>query len=377
MTPSRQHRSLAIVTVVILSAGIGLLARGPLAHASGPPGTGAWSASVWESGWDILVPGFVYWEATGSLVGTINLDGAAYALGSTSFSLSASSPAESWVSGSGTVSWVSFSGTATDLGGLANWSVSGSGSGTVGTYERVGSHVSITVRLPVDLCPASGPCSTVTHEFGIEAEAAGWSLLCYCSLAGAYVQRELPGPIVPTTLPTTTAPTTTSTLVPPTTVPPLVKSVGMAAAQGDLTYGGAGVPAAPGACVPTTFSIGGSAETVVVNTAATHYRGPLSFVGSGSSACEAFTEGTGALSMAFDGEAPTGATIECPPTAGTYERRGLAWRSSVTTTCSLNGLPTPVTVRLEGILQPDPPGAGLTAPLVAAEIVGTATVVPA
>lgn len=381
MTARRGKAVRAAAAALAVASGVGVLVVDPPAHASSPPGTGAWSASVFDSGLslDPFFPVPVWWQASGSFVGTLNMDGDTYAVSDAFFDLYASSPAENWYMGSGTIDGFSMSGTAADPDGAGTWWLSASSSGPLGTYDRVGPHLDATIRVEVELCPPSDPCFTEIHEFRVEAELGGWSLLCYCLLEGTYVQRVIPGPILPTSVPPTTVPTstTTSTLVPPTTVPPLVKSAGAASAEGTLVYAGTGVPAAGGTCAATSFNLDGDLESVVVNTAVTHYRGPVTFSGSGSSTCDAFELGTGGVTMQFHGEAPTGATLQCPSTAGSFERRGLLWKSSVTVTCRLNGLTTPVTIQLQGLLRPDPPGAGVIGPLVNAEMRGAATVVPA
>lgn len=104
--------------------------------------------------------------------------------------------------------------------------------------------------------------------------------------------------------------------------------------QGTTSYGGDGL--SHGACGPAAFTMALTSADAVVNLAVVAYVGPLNITVTGSSACDSTSFGGGAATLYASGTGPSGSTLTCRGSVGTYTRRGPAMTVDSRGSCTLN-----------------------------------------
>ena len=114
--------------------------------------------------------------------------------------------------------------------------------------------------------------------------------------------------------------------------------VGSGKASGRLAYAEPGIPA--GSCVATAFDVQLDAQTAIVDAAIVGYVGPLQLAGSGTSACEDRSMGSGPLTLSVTGTSLTQSTMSCPALSGSFTRVGVVFTGEVAGGCHINAFPT-------------------------------------
>lgn len=155
----------------------------------------------------------------------------------------------------------------------------------------------------------------------------------------------------------------------------LAANVGGGAVTGALSYGATRVPAVgSGNCAPTSFTLTGTSAGFVLNTAIAGYAGTVTITGTGSAACELFSNGGGPLTVTISGTGPLESTLQCTNLTGGWNRFGTAFSAPLGGSCTFNGTFTrPVNLVLTAAWVPP----ATTSSIAAATYHGTLTFPPA
>lgn len=151
---------------------------------------------------------------------------------------------------------------------------------------------------------------------------------------------------------------------------------GGGALTGAVSYTPA-LPAVGDGCVETQLSLTATSAAAVVTFAPKAFAGFVNFTGSGTSACDGATSGSGTLSLEAEGLGAAATTLDCPELTGQYLHTGLHLRAIASGACSVDGsAPDSVTFEFDLELLP-PPGSGITSPLANADLAGRFAIPPA
>lgn len=143
-----------------------------------------------------------------------------------------------------------------------------------------------------------------------------------------------------TLLPALAAVIALTALAPPSAAHAAGMNVGAGAFTGTVEFDGAGIPPVAQPCQPTSFTLDGLAEGVVVNTTIIGYAGDVDLTGSGSTECENATASGGSLTIDASGVGPTGSTIDCLGLSGHFVRKLSYVEVVLTGDCTINGINT-------------------------------------
>jgi hypothetical protein len=118
-------------------------------------------------------------------------------------------------------------------------------------------------------------------------------------------------------------------------------NVGGGGVTGTAQFESPGIPPATAECRPTKFELENTtAPAFVLNTVITGYLGEIVLTGGGEAECTALTTSGGTLTLAAEGNGPTGSKVECPVLDGTFTREGVEVVVVLTGDCTVNAFGT-------------------------------------